>query len=85
MRRRGKPRPPTPLQTAALRKIAGGWLDVTMRNGKPSCAYADGTAPSRGFDLARFVRAGWVTPAEGCPPLFGEAWAQRYIIARRRP
>jgi hypothetical protein len=78
-----KPRLPTPAQTAALRKIAGGHLDVTMRDGKPCCSYADGTTPSHGFDLARFVRAGWLKPAEGCAPLFNITFAQRYVIARR--
>jgi hypothetical protein len=79
---KSRPRLPTPQQVAVLRKIAGGWLDVTMQGGKPCCTYADGTAPSRAFDLARFVRAGWVIPAEDCRPLFGEIWAQRYVARR---
>jgi hypothetical protein len=77
-----KPRRPTPQQTAALRKIASGWLDVTMRDGKPCCSYADGTTPSHGFNLARFISAGWLTPAAGCRPLFGDAFAQRYVARR---
>jgi hypothetical protein len=81
-RRTTKPRKPTPVQTGVLRKIASGWLDVTMRDGKPCCAYADCTTPSRGFNLARFVRAGWVIAAEGCRPLFGDAYAQRYVARR---
>lgn len=85
-RRRTKPQRPTPGQTAVLRAIAGrGGLVVTMTGGRPVCTYADGVAPSRAFDLGRFVRAHWIVPAEGCAPLFGEAWALRYVVPRRRP
>jgi hypothetical protein len=79
-----KKRNPTAVQTAILRKIAHGHLNVTMINGRPTCTYADGGVPSSSFDLARFVRAGWIKPAPGCPGLLiGQAWAQRYIIAKQ--
>lgn len=78
-----KPRRPTEAQVAVLRKItAAGGIVVTMTNGKPECTYVDGAVPDRCFSLSVFVRLGWLRPADGCQPLFREAWAQRYVARR---
>ena len=80
-----RPPRPTPVQTACLRKIAAGWLDVEMREGKPVLHYHDGGVPNRAFSLAKAVAAGWLAPTPGFEPLFRQIFAQRYQVRRRRP
>jgi hypothetical protein len=82
---------PNEHEVAILRRIARGYLLVTMVEGKPIYCYDDGTRIGSGNrnrdpfgerQLLRFVQNGWIVPVKG-EGLISDAQPQRYVVPSR--
>jgi hypothetical protein len=80
---------PTEIETKVLRRIAGGSLIVTLRDGRQSFAYENGTPTTPRFTpkmFKRFVEHRWIEPDYDSGPVlpFGDDIAAPAQVYRAR-